>query len=782
MDWSDLASSDLPSLTDYPPAASNSLHDQLSNGTTDVTATALNALSMNDGIKNLPHVQPTNAAQPNDLPWIPKDRLDDVIRRYDHNLSASMMQQWRDETRQQTASAVDHQLRQCWEKERASFTKEMAKNQSVKKPQGYLGSSPFRSNSSTALATDIKPDPSFIVEHYKVVERMSRQNISATVDQFMQIAMDASYQSKIPMMTAYKSAWQLVANLVTVRNSPVDQAKAILSHLCQQFLVSVTNRVRSASLSGQNTNSSYLNDITALCDVFTRLTMGNSNPWAVCFYCLRCGDVNAALCALDPLQPEEPIRRLLTVLARLQGNAPCLWDSQGAILCYNQNDRQFVDELFVADGNRDKGSTNIHKNAVLTLLAAKAPWSFSFEAMEGFQTIEDYLSGAIWIAVLQTNPVDHLLQVGEVIRKHGSSYFDDPSSGGWAFALPLIATQQYEKALLWLSKSGGQFGLLQATHIGLTLTFAGTNIRDLGQNDSAGNETITSLLVVYSSNIRQEHGSLVALEYLAKIPTKMRACKEVAKLIVATDAVSAIVGTLDTQGIRQGGVADKYFTSNELSSILCEASDLLSASSHDQEKQGRAVMCLMLAERYEDVLSMLNRLIAPANTIDDNRSFWLGQVSLFHTHYINSRTHVMDALERNGKTSAIRTSRLLLDLNLFFDQLRTGNNGPKCLLIAQKTQLLPATESDRKIKESEFHDLDALVQQSMPFLLIGVMEILSGDYSILKRDIHRDSTGVVRKRLKELRESSALLTSFASSLGFPNNQIGILTNLMSIMI
>jgi hypothetical protein len=178
----------------------------------------------------------------------------------------------------------------------------------------------------------------------------------------------------------------------------------------------------------------------------------------------------------------------------------------------------------------------------------------------------------------------------------------------------------------------------------------------------------------------------------------------------------------------------------------------------------------------------LNCLLSPPYKVDRNRQFWLGQVSSFHTYYINKRTHVLDVLERTERTALIRTSLLLMDLNLFFNRLHNGNPGSECWSIAQKTQLLPMSETERKVKESEYRELDPLLQDSVPFLLVGVMEILSNDYSNLKRDVHRDTSGVVRERLQELKESARLLTSFASSIGITHHQMGILTQLMSLMI
>jgi Nup93/Nic96 len=779
MDWNDLASNNLP----VP-----SLQLQFSNRSSKATASELSALWAGDGVVNTTLedanlLKDTQSTETNDIPRRSIESLEEMIQRHERGLLSSLLQHCNDETRQKTNKAVDHQLQEMWNEERTLFSKDSFGGLNY---HGRIGdrsaelpaSSPFH---SLMMANMFEPDSTYVLEYWKIVERMSVQNINDSIEEFSRLAWDLSRPNKPPSMIAYTSAWHLMADLIQSSNAPVDQAKAMLSHFCKQYLVTVANRVRQASLVGQDTESMYLNDVAAQCAAFTRLTIGNIDPWAVCFYCLRCGDANAALYAMERLHTDASIHRLLSAMARTQGTASCIWDSPDSPLCLDASDRRTVTTL-LERYNDDNASKNVYKEAVLTLLSANTAWPFNLEASEGFKTIEDFLTGSLWLAVVRSNPVDHLIKLGEVILNLGPSYFDDPSSGGWAYALPLLATQQYQKALLWLTEVGGPVGLLQSTHIGLVLSLVGIPIRNLGQTNSIGDGVLTNLLVAYSGDVLKGHGSLASLDYLVRIPSKVRAYKEVANLIATTEDIATIVGTLNTEGVRQGGAITKYYTDNELSSILTEASDLLYASDRDTQKLGGAVMCLMLAERYDDALSMLNRLLAPPNSIDNSRHFWLEQVSLFHSHYISKRTHVLEVLERNGKTSVIRASLLLMDLNLFFDRLRIGNSTSECLAIAQKTNLLPSTEADRKIRESDYFDLDPLVQESIPFLLIGVMEILSNDYSYLKMEIHRDTSRVVRERLKELKENARLLMSYASSLGISNYQIGILTQLMSLMI
>jgi nuclear pore complex protein Nup93 len=728
-----------------------------------------------------PNSKSTLNRQNNDAFSHPLDSLENMIQQFEQTLFSAMIQRCTDETRQKTNKAIDDQMQKQWDKERALFLSSTHGKVIGKKIEECPNaSSLFCAGITDSSAILAKPDPSFTFSHWKVVERMHQMNITDVTEQFSRLASHALLKNEsATSIVAYESAWQLISHLVCVRNSPVDQARATLTHFCRQFQLNVINRVRQASLVGQNTDSIYSNDLTAKCEVFSRLVVGTTDPWAVCFYCLRCGDANAALQALEQVQLlDEAVGRLLLAMTYAQGNSSCLWDIQASVVRLDRSHQHEVNKLLETTDDSTAG----FKKAVLLLLSGNEPWPFNFEPTEGFQTIEDFLTGALWVAVLQSNTVDHLIQISEDILERGPSYFDDSYSGGWSFALPLLASQQYEKALLWLVEAGGQMGLLHAAHIGLVLSFDGSPVRNLGRVDSIVNETTTNLLLAYSNYILKDLGPLAAFDYLAHIPSDVRARKEIAKLIVTLDDTAIIVGTLDPEGIRQGGVLSKYFNDNELSLVLVEASGMLSLSAGDRHKQGRAVMYLMLAERYDDALSMLNHLISPPSVIDADRSFWMEQISLFLTHYISKRTHVFDVIERCGKISVVQTSRLLMDLNTFFDWRNAGDKESECLNIARKTQLLPETNNDRKIKECEYRELDPLLQDSMPHLLIAVMEILKGEHTKLKRDLHRDVSGVVRERLKELNQHARLLASFASSLGIANCHTRTLAHIMSVMI
>jgi hypothetical protein len=114
--------------------------------------------------------------------------------------------------------------------------------------------------------------------------------------------------------------------------------------------------------------------------------------------------------------------------------------------------------------------------------------------------------------------------------------------------LPLLATQQYQKALSHLADAGGATGILQAAHLGLILVSAGVPVGNLGQPEGPDN-VVAALLVAYSNKLISDPatGSLAALEYIARIPNKTQARRETAALIAKPGETERLVGSLNDQ-------------------------------------------------------------------------------------------------------------------------------------------------------------------------------------------------------------------------------------------
>lgn len=238
---------------------------------------------------------------------------------------------------------------------------------------------------------------------------------------------------------------------------------------------------------------------------------------------LRCGDAVAAKNVMDVASaardnfPELPmVSNVILQMCQRQGNATCIWEN--GVPMISSRDRDALVDAYEKAQNLEPNNT--HKIGALALLSGNH--------LASFNTIEDYLFGRLWLALQHEDPESEIKSIGESIRQYGPEYFGGEESGGWGYALPLLASQQLKTALIFLAEAGGSTGVLQAVHLGLAFSISGTAVGDLGHQSSSGC-LVTALLVKYATMLEAESsmGPLAALEYLLRIPKKDRSRQEV---------------------------------------------------------------------------------------------------------------------------------------------------------------------------------------------------------------------------------------------------------------
>lgn len=747
------------------------------------------------------------------------ETLEDAIHRHEQEILNGILNKMQQDTQRATDAMVEAQLQMKWEEDRIAWYNEMqgtpwsepeydpsdrataSSNTTARyetptqmgRPIAMLlnGIVPTRSNTTTAA----KVDPALVQAHTDIVQSMKKSatiSLEDSIEQFLRI-LDGRLD---PPTQGYAATWRLVAQLVQLRRqmslsgafSPLDYAKATLAHFCQQYRTHVVHTVRQASSlsstamstsTSQTTN--YKHDFAAQCEVFALLLLGSQkDQWAVLYFGLRCGDAVAALEVAQTTLPDidTAVMTVLTTLAQTQGNAISIWESKSIrdYNCATTNHRIVGDML---EGAKRAEKPNFYELGVYALLSGDIQEIVTSDKLEGFRRIEDYLTCSLWRAVMGPNSVDELIKLGELIQSWGPSYFEDPTSGGWSFALPLLASQQYQKALYWLARSCGT-GLLQAAHIALVLSKAGISIQNLGGEET--NEVVTTLLAAYATEVASLLGAPQALVYLMHIPNKAEAHSEVAKLVASSGVLPELTGFVNVEGMREGGAIAEYFSRDEITSIFIKSANILSINKEDRRKVAATCLCFMLAGRYGDLIAYLSELLSPPDQQEEHRGAWMDETKAFLESYIDKRTHVLEVLERDNKMVLIGSLRTLFMLNNFFHRLQNNQLDSETSLIVEGLNLLPTSEHDSKTKEIDYKDLDPLIQQAFPALLVGVMRILRVEHSKLKRELYMDSSGVVRERLRELQEKAKLYTTFAASIGVANEYIGQLTEYASLML
>ena len=109
-----------------------------------------------------------------------------------------------------------------------------------------------------------------------------------------------------------------------------------------------------------------------------------------------------------------------------------------------------------------------------------------------------------------------------------------PQSGGWAYALPLMASQQYASALAYLAEAGGGLGLLQASHLSVVMDLAGLSIDDFTMDEKKFSQcqTLFPMLVSSYSASLQGLDAGAALKYLVLLADKGKFVKEQVRIFI----------------------------------------------------------------------------------------------------------------------------------------------------------------------------------------------------------------------------------------------------------
>ena len=649
---------------------------------------------------------------------------------------------------------------------------------------------------STTQQQQLALDPALVQAHLTVLQDMQQAD-TAIIHKFVTATIPTHTAPLSPVHAGYRSAWQLATQLVSTAatNQATGrlQACATLEHLSKQFHATVQDQIRAHPQHALCNR--YTNDLANQCATFCELTVPNNNndsnhAWPIVYMCLRCGNAAAALQVYQQdLQtthrPQDPaLSEFLPTLADASSVAQALRVAPPA-------PRPVLGTVT---------NESIFQQAVYALVSANTETFPTQAGMSGLSTLEDHLAYELWRALLlpddnnSNDPAENcsaaLVQLSRNIRNYGPDYFGNGSSGGWAYAQPLLLTLQYASALEHLVQVGGPTGLMQATHLALVLSTAGVVLQDYtGEEKSTTpkDSLVASLLVTYAQALLTNFGSRAAVEYLARIPNRRQARSEVAKLIATAGDLQGLVGGVNADGVRdkKGQTIDLHFSKAEIESLLSQAAEMLlnnrgaaTAASNDRSL-GLAVMCYMLAERYADVVGLLNQALCPPDQPDEFRAKWMSELADFRQRYLSSRpTHVLHVLESQGQMAVVETSHILSELNAFFQQYRDGHF-EQAWKTVQALQLLPQSSSDLTAREHTYRQLDPLVQQAFPAVLQACMDMLYREHRYLKVDQSLNNP-VARERTGEIQAKAKLLVTLAGLLGLP--QADTMSRLESLMI
>ncbi|KAL7533165.1 hypothetical protein ACHAXR_005077, partial [Thalassiosira sp. AJA248-18] len=483
-----------------------------------------------------------------------------------------------------------------------------------------------------------------------------------------------------------------------------------------------------------------------------------------------------------------------------------------------------------------------YRTACLAMLGGNESISeaASLESSGLVRTVEDYLFGSLWHALHLAENVSSsaaivgggvngggLQKVAEavarlsvLVKEWGPSYFEQdedvngnmytsasasvahaaqggvvggasalphkvPRSGGWAYTLPLLVTQQYTTALAYLAEAGGGLGLLQATHLGVAMNVAGYSIGDftLEEQANSSNSTLLPMLVASYSATLQVFDAAAALKYLVLLSDKGKFVKDqVQRLMLETRQYEILAGKIEPNGTRSNGALDAHFSRKEVSTLLVDAAN----HAVRVGKPADAAELLVLSGRFGALFSLMNRelasyLNASPNTEDfAKRQFWFNAASQFHAHHLDQgKTYVQNNLDAEGNMALGNTFQLLMNLVVFFDRCR-DQQWEGAWVLMDNLKLIPKTEAEMTAKVEAFRALDSCVRQVFHHIVLATMEALCHLFRNLKQSGGRISdagsggglsiyqNNTIDQGLNEFRNRTRLLVTFARLLNLPS--------------
>jgi len=600
-------------------------------------------------------------------------------------------------------------------------------------------------------------------------------NVSSThiVDLFLEVAEKAN-------LTNIATVWKMIGCMVKstdktssvtkMRNSPSTMLSLISSarrHLEESFLEYMRKCVfEQAQFSQPGGHLGCLNLVKS----FLKLTQHQNEQyddsdkvdglslWKVVFYCLRCGDVDAACESMAGHQHVVP--NLYTWLVEYKENGKLSPSSES--------------NLRVAYRKQFSSTHNPYKLAVYSIIGK---CDISDVHGEVAKATEDYM----WIKLCQVVIEDSshydslsLIKLQKILSEdYGENHF---KSDPLLYFKVLFLTCQFESAIEYLYRHDSF--KVHAVHIGIALHSCGmlltpanvhykllTKSQDALAITKTDELNIARLLMLYTVNFKSTD-CRQALNYFYLLrditttadnnTTQSLFYKCVTKLISDTNEYEMILGKLNADGSRQLGLIDKYCGNDSGG-----AAKIISNIAKESESKGcyeDAVLLFDLCGDHNRAIQLLNKMLSPVIKYSDAKNTDRKRIKKLSISI--AKRYSEQAVKTNK--SATRTLYLLLDLCSFFDCFH-NDQVKQALDVINELDLLPIYSQQVDGKVQEFKLQCEEVRANIGDILITTMILINKQYS--------SSNKSNQLMMGSLRERSKNLLTFAGMLPYLLPQI-----------
>lgn len=490
-------------------------------------------------------------------------------------------------------------------------------------------------------------------------------------------------------------------------------------------------------------------------------TIDDRPLWPMVYYCLRSGDLSAAIYCLRKSCLQE-YQELVSILEAKLNNPSSV------------EIPKLEDNIRFSYRRVVRNDTDPFKRIIWAVLGC---CDVSDEHSEVARTADDYLWLKLSLVRVDYNKDDYVkyedLQY-IILEEYGETHYDAFNQPHLYFQV-LTLTGQFEAAIEFLSRID-KFRV-HAVHMAIALnelymlagpldTSSPLICIDPMDPKPARRLNLARLIMLY---VRKFELTCIneALHYFFLLRnyndseghSLFKVC--VSDLAIETKEYERILGTVQRNGIRTKGLLDQFTNANITAEMVAQM------IAGNLEKKGlfeEAIELYDIANMQEEVLrlmcGMLSRVAHLENEAGSLRNRLQEKAVLFGERY-----------SREGyKTSSSMVNSFikLKDLLTFFDQYH-AKQYPQAMKTLNELQIVPLRSEDVDDRVKNFKSLNADVCKVMPDILLATMNMLFAQYQKIKGNneyIPRYQDGSMEMQLKHLREQAKCITNFTGMLPY----------------
>ncbi|XP_060518052.1 nuclear pore complex protein Nup93 [Cylas formicarius] len=483
--------------------------------------------------------------------------------------------------------------------------------------------------------------------------------------------------------------------------------------------------------------------------------------WPMVYYCLRSGDLSAALYCLKKSYFSE-YRDVVSILeAKMNNpNSPEIAKLEDSI--------KFSYRRFV------RNETDPFKRIIWSVLGC---CDVVDEHSEVARTADDYLWLKLSLVCVDSNKDDHvkyndLQQL--VLEEYGEIHYDAFNQPHLYFQV-LMLTGQFEAAIEFLTRI--ERFKVHSVHMALALnevymiagphdTSAPLIFIDPADPKPARRLNLARLIMLYvrafELNCLDE-----ALHYFYHLrnytnldgQNLFKVC--VADLAIETKQYEKILGRVQSNGIRIKGLIDQ-FTDNNVT-----ADSVAQLIGDNLVKKGlceEAINVYDIANNQEEILNYLCSMLSQVVHLENEEGTLRGRLQ-------EKAVVFADRFCREGYncSSSLMISFLKLKELLIFFNLYHAKEYPQALKVLSDLQLIPFRNEEIIDKVQSFKALTADVSKVIPDVLLATMNMLFAQYQKIKGNIEyipRYQDNSVENQMAHLRAQAKVITNFAGMLPY----------------